>query len=150
MISIVNVLFEQKDIQVDPSASRKVERALSVKLPSDYANFLNKFGDFDGEGVQLLGTWKGDKYRSHPSVVFGTIAERKYDLNDEYVVIHVSDEYYDVINTVDGKVYQMPTGSNVKPKQLSKSFKDYLIRIFAPSAPSPADKKQLLSIARQI
>ena len=146
MISIVT-LFEQN---VDASASKKVEQALGVKLPKDYANFLNKFGSFEGDGIELLGTWKGDKYRSHPSVVFGTISERKYDLNDEYVVIHVSDEFNDVINTIDGKVYQIPTGSNVKPKQLAKSFKDYLIKIFAPSVPNLTDKKRILDIARKI
>ena len=88
-----------------------VEKRLNIKLPKQYAKFLEEFGDFEGDGFEIYGY--SEEYLEPdkiPCVIGATKLYRDdYKLSaDELVIAHSGyEDYVFTLDSVSGHVYEI-------------------------------------------
>jgi hypothetical protein len=93
--------------------SRKsiVDKSLSIKIPDQYALFLDKHGDYEAPGIEVYGlTDDTIDIEKMPCVIGATKIRRREDkLPLRFLVIHhtgLEDEFI-CLDTENGKIYAM-------------------------------------------
>ncbi len=106
---------------------QNVEHELNVQLPDDYALFLNQYGDFQYEGLEIYGyTEKYTDINIIPCVIGATKIYRKdYNLDSKFIVISYTgiEDILVILDTISNVVYEV--GANGVIKQINKSFSDW-------------------------
>jgi hypothetical protein len=104
-----------------------VEQNLGVKLPSDYADFLNEYGIVEIDGLEIFGYCDCiQDIEKIPCVIGATRLYRPlYDLEDHLIVLGATgyEEILFVLDTQNGKVYE--TGFDWR-HQIADSFDQWL------------------------
>jgi hypothetical protein len=94
-----------------PSRKEIVERELGVRIPEDYAAFLEKYGIYSAHGAEVYGSSESLlRYDGIPCVIGATNMHRRDEgLPHDFLVIHhsgIEDETI-CLNTKNGKVYAL-------------------------------------------
>lgn len=109
-----------------PSRTQIVERCLGVKLPSDYAQWLESEGYYNGEYYDVFGYLESfEDIGDYPCVIGATERYRDHPLlNNDDLMIHF-DEYLNtlvVLSCRDGGVYNVDFSYRHK---IAESFADW-------------------------
>jgi hypothetical protein len=88
------------------------ERALGVRLPGQYAEFLREFGDCNFNGMDLLGFGK----LGVPLFVKATLRQRDNGLPGNLVVVKDVDEWQYCLDCDTGKVVSCWVDGEVTPE----------------------------------
>lgn len=110
-------------------ASDFVARELKIKLPEDYANFLNTTGYlcFSNLGIEVYGYKPEFDIQKIPCVIAATnLNKSNYHLNSSEIVIsHTGfEELITILDCNTGKIYEV--GFNGLKNEIADSFKTWL------------------------
>lgn len=105
----------------------EAESILSVKLPSQYTEFLRTYGHGGIGGTEIIGIGKNGKLL----FVDATLRYREYGLPQNLVVIENCDEWVCCIDCSSGKVV---TWSEDIPEEAYSDFDTYLLDRFKDAA----------------
>lgn len=124
ILNMINEYIEAGDFsgEVSDEILTKTENTLKVMFPTDYKEFIKRFGSGGICGVDILGVERED----YASVVEYTIRYRKLGLPSNYIVIEDVDEFLYCLNTVEE--YYVIRWDDISKKEIKryKSFTDYL------------------------
>ncbi len=99
LLEMINEYIEEGDFigEVSDDDIKKVEKTLEVRFPTEYKEFVKKYGSGGICGVDILGVEGAD----YASVVESTDCYRKLGLPNKYIVIENVDEFVYCLNTVE-------------------------------------------------
>jgi len=99
LIEIINEHIEEGDFigEVSDDDIKKAETTLKVCFPTEYKEFIKKYGSGGICGVDILGVEGAD----YASVVESTEHQRRFGLPNKYIVIENVDEFVYCLNTVE-------------------------------------------------
>jgi hypothetical protein len=96
-----------------------VEKELDVKIPEDYAVFLEKYGIYRAEGVEVYGMSDDlEHFGGPPCVIGATQTYRRQDgLPHRFLMLHSTgfDGEIMCLDTENGKVYSAKPGHPIHP-----------------------------------
>jgi hypothetical protein len=99
LVEMINEYIEEGDFigEVSDDDIIKAEKTLKVSFPTQYKEFVKKYGSGGICGIYILGV-KGADYES---VVESTERYRKLGLPNKYIVLENVDEFVYCLNTVE-------------------------------------------------
>lgn len=106
---LVNRYEQHGDFSHYPVSTVQISEAahtLGLHIPSQYADFLLKFGHGGIGGVEIIGIGKTGKLL----FVSETLKYRKYGLPETFIVVENCDEWVYCINASDGSVVSWSNG----------------------------------------
>jgi hypothetical protein len=129
-----------------------VEQELGVKLPAQYAAFLEKYGIYDPPGVEVYGISDNLlRYDGIPCVIGATnIYRRTENLPHRFLVIHhtgVEDEMI-CLDTENEKVYSISCvfGNRKIANSFDEWFKRDIIEFYKPDRPNRYAGQKIIMI----
>ncbi len=112
----------------------KVEEELGVNIPSDYAKFLDEYGTYEENGVEVYGL--DDEIvdiNKIPCVIGATkILRKSINLPRSFLVIHHTGYEDEIVclDTESGAIYRISQGQR---KKIANSFNDWFSKILEES-----------------
>ncbi|WP_419882935.1 SMI1/KNR4 family protein [Peribacillus sp. B-H-3] len=99
LVEMIYEYIEEGDFigEVFDDSIKKAENTLEVSFPTEYKEFVKKYGSGGICGVDILGV----EGASYASVVESTERYRKLGLPNKYIVIENVDEFVYCLNTVE-------------------------------------------------
>ncbi|WP_433958090.1 SMI1/KNR4 family protein [Cytobacillus horneckiae] len=124
LLEMINEFIEEGDFSGEASIENitKAEQTLNISFPTEYKQFVKKYGSGGICGVDVHGV-EGSEYAS---VVESTERFRKLDLPNKYIVIENVDEYIYCLNTADKNNVIRWDDTSQKEIIRYESFDDYL------------------------
>jgi len=135
-----------------PSRKEIVEKELGVKVPAEYAAFLDRYGIYSAPGVEVYGI--DDKllhYDGIPCVIGATrLFRRGDDLPHRFLVIHhtgVEDEII-CLDTENGKIYSFSIdfGNHKIADSFDEWFQRDIIEFYNDDRPNPYEGEKLILV----
>jgi hypothetical protein len=111
--------------------SKTLELILNKKLPKEYKDFIDNYGFYRKDGIEIYGFDDSLDLENIPSVIGATkLYSKDYDIKDNELVIYF-DDYINhplLLNLDNGKIYSIDFEGN--RKTLFDSFKEFKEQIF--------------------
>ncbi|WP_019394557.1 SMI1/KNR4 family protein [Priestia filamentosa] len=124
ILQMINEYEEDKDFfgEASEEAIKKAENRLEVTFPSEYREYVKKYGSGGICGVEILGVEEED----FASVIDYTERYRKWNLLQKYIVIKHVDEFAYCLNTVDE--YNVITWDGISKEEIESytTFNEFL------------------------
>lgn len=124
LLEMINKYMEKGDFvgEVSDENVDRAEKELGIRFPSEYKEFVKKFGSGGICGVEVLGV----EGKDYASVVESTERYRKMGLPKKYLVIENVDEFVYCLNT--GNNYSVIRWDDISKKEIIRysTFSEYL------------------------
>ncbi|WP_078433853.1 MULTISPECIES: SMI1/KNR4 family protein [Metabacillus] len=121
---MINEYIEKGDFigEVSDDHIKKAERTLEVSFPTEYKDFVKKYGSGGICGVDINGVEGAD----YASVVESTERYRKLGLPNKYIVLESVDEFVYCLNTLEK--YNVVRWDDISKREVTRytTFIEYL------------------------
>lgn len=123
------VIHNSKKVKTMSNENRVaiIEEHLKIKLPKDYANFINNIGYYDGEYYEVYGFLESfENIDDYPCVIGATKKYREDHplFTQTEIAIHF-DDYLNTIVSIDSKDGKVYNTSFLEKKQIAKNFEEW-------------------------
>jgi len=119
-------------MQIKSERVKLVENKLQVSLPEDYARFLEEYGDFEKDGIEIYGyTEEYIDINKIPCVIGATNLYRELlNLSKNEIVLSYTgfEDYIIILDTKSGKIIE--TDSNRDDRVIANSFEEWFNKNF--------------------